>query len=253
VKNKKISSYALAAILVILVTLAFIFIFSPGVTSSVVNSIPTDPPDADTLDTGIIPDNPDYSRVEITKDNVQAVIRAMARPTEYYYETQSTLFYSGGSRSYPRKKWSNGKQERVDIISENGTTTMTVIYSGNNVYMWRPGHNRYYKTTSGEFTSDSTQMIMVYEDILALDATNITDAKYMIYNSVPCIYVEASNPLTGYTDKYWISTDTGLLSFGQIFNKENAIIYSVEAKQTTTATQDPSLFLLPTGDAIPTE
>ena len=252
-KNQKISSYAFTAILVVLVTLIFIIIFSPAVTSSVVNSIPTYPPNTTSPGTAEILENPDYSQIEITKENVQSVIRAMARPTEYYYETKSTLFHSGGSKSYPRKKWTNGKLGRVDIISENGTTTMTVIYSPSSVYMWRPGQTRYDRTKPGDFTADTSQMMMVYEDVLELEAENILDAKYTIYNSLPCIYVEALSPLTGYKSHYWISADTGLLAFGQMSDSDNSVIYTVEAMQTVISVQDSSIFLLPDGNSIPAE
>ncbi len=252
-KNQKISSYAFTAILVILVTLIFIIIFSPAVTSSVVNSIPTYPPNTTSPDTTEILENPDYSQIEITKENVQSVIRAMTRPSEYYYETKSTLFHSGGNKSYPRKKWTNNKLERVDIISENGTTTMTVIYSPSAVYMWRPGQTRYYRTNPGDFTADTSQMIMVYEDVLKLESKNILDAKYTIYNSLPCIYVEALNPLTGYKSRYWISTDTGLLAFGQMLGLNDTVIYTVEATQTVVSPQDSSIFLLPDGASITAE
>lgn len=252
-KNQKISSYAFTAILVILVTLIFIIIFSPAVTSSVVNSIPTYPPNTTSPGDTEILENPDYSQIEITKENVQSVIRAMARPVEYYYETKSTLSHSGGSKSYPRKKWTNGKLSRVDIIAENATTTMTVIYSPNAVYMWRPGHTRYYQSKPGDFTADNSQMMMVYEDVLELEIENILDAKYVVYNSLPCIYVEALNPVSGYKNRYWISAETGLLAFGQTAKSDGSVIYTVEAVETIVSPQEASTFLLPTGEAILTE
>ncbi len=247
-KNKKISFYSFAAVLIIAATLLFVLVFSPGVSSSVLNPIPNELSSNATSDTAQVPENPDYSKIEINKYNVQAVVSAMSRPSQYYHETTSTIHHASGSKSYPRKKWCNGTQERIDIIAENGTTEMTVIHSGKYTYMWRPGHTRYYRANAGAFSADSTQMIMVYQDILKLKTDDITDAKFTLYNSVPCVYVEAVSPQTQYRSRYWVSSETGLLAYGQTLDSANNVIYTVEATQTFVDTQDPSLFLLPNGE-----
>lgn len=252
-KNKKISFYAFAAVLIIAATLLFVLVFSPGVSSSVLNPIPNELSGGPLSNTTQPLENPDYSKIEINKENVQSVIAEMSRPTQYYHETVSTIHHTSGSKRYPRKKWSNGTQQRIDVIAENGTTDMTVIHSGKYTYMWRPGHTRYYRANSGSFSADSTQMIMVYEDILKLATENITDAKFTLYNSIPCVYVEAVNPQTKYRSRYWVSSETGLLAYGQTLDSSNNVIYTVEATQTFIDTQDPSLFLLPNGETALSE
>lgn len=247
---KKNTFLILASIAVVALTCLFVFLFSPGISSSVIDSIPTDPPDISGADGngGQASNNPDYSKIDITRENVQSVIRAMARPSDYYYETESVLAYSGGSSAYARKKWAHGAWERVDILSDSSTVTMHIIYGGGNVFMWRPGATRYYKTNAGEFTADDSQMMMVYEDVLHLDPSNILDAKYTLYNGTPCIYVEANNPVLGYRERYWISTENGLLILGQTL-KDSTVIYTVRSKVITVAAQDESLFQLPTGES----
>ena len=246
-KNKKNNFYVIAAILMILATLFFIIVFSPGVTSSVFDPIPQSTSDIGSEAVDGAFENPDYSKIEITPENVQAVIRAMARPSEYYCESRSTLSYSGGSKAYPRKRWVSGSRSRVDIISENGTATMSMLYSNENVYIWRSGSARYYSTGAGDFTPDVSQMTMVYEDILNFPQESILAAQYTLHNSIPCIYVKAANPISGYTCEYWVATDSGLLIRGQTLDASGAVIFTVDVSQTIIGPQDSSLFLLPDG------
>lgn len=252
-KKHKINFYGIMAILILVFTLLFILFFSPGVSSTAdLDAIPTDIPD-DTLsspESTVTPENPDYSKLNITPSNVQAVISAMARPGEYYQETVSTLYHSSGSRTYPRKKWVHGALQRVDVISETNTVLMHILYHNKDVYMWRAGSARYYKTSMGEFSPDNDQMIMTYEEIANLAPESITKAEYTVYNSIPCIYVESKSSENGYTSKYWIATDTGLLAFGQTLDRSGNVFYTVESKQIAVTQQDDSLFLLPNGSSV---
>lgn len=55
------------------------------------------------------------------------------------------------------------------------------------------------------------QAIPTYEEILALPPETITQADYRTVSDVRCIYVETAEDEWGYTQRYWVSVDTGLL------------------------------------------
>ena len=206
--------------------------------------LPTDTPV--TPSEPVAPNDLDYSQLVITPDNVVSVIAALRRPTQYYYETESELFYSGGSSKYLRRKWERAGWQRVDLLSGT-TTTAHTIYGAGKVFLWRPNDRNFYMTNAGDFTADNSQMMMVYEDILTLKPDEILAANFTVYQGHGCIYVEAKSKAFPYTQKFWVSTETGLLIAGQA-QKGGTKIYSVKALSVNTNALDDSVFKLPNGN-----
>ena len=185
----------------------------------------------------------DYSRVEINTRNVQSIISAMNRPAEYYTETKSETFFDNTSSVNLRRRWVRDGLSRVDILNSTGTLTMSSIYTNNTVYYWVPGSSRVLKMPRGNFTAENEQMMMDYDTLLKLAPESITDAKLSRISGEQCIYVEAKNGL-GYTEKYWISSQNGLLILGQTL-KEDTIIYSVQLVDLNLTRPDDIEFTLP--------
>ena len=188
-------------------------------------------------------DTIDYSRVEITKDNVQSIVAAMKRPDEYYTETKSETFFDNTSAVSLRRRWVRDGISRVDILNSGGSLTMSSIYTSSTVYYWTPGSSRVLKMPRGSFTADNEQMMMDYETLLNLAPESITDAKLSRISGEQCIYVEAKNAM-GYIEKYWISSQNGLLVLGQTLKGEQ-IIYSVQLVDINLTRPDDIEFTLP--------
>ncbi len=239
---RKPLSFPLVAILAFCTVLLFVLILFWSSSAHKQATIPSLPDDS--LGSVTDTENREYLRVEITPQNVQDVIAALSRPANYYIETKSELYYDGRSSTYLRRKWVRGDVSRVDLFQTDSTVSLHVLYSGGYAYFWRPGSTRYTRLPAGKFTADEIQMMMVYEDILALDAADILDAKLVSLNDETCIYVEVAKKDLAYTERYWVSVSSGLLRLGQTL-KDQAVIYSVQTLELNTQTPDDATFALP--------
>lgn len=217
-------------------------LFIPDMSTTLINTVPERPPELGIVDTNqaLI-----TSAVAIDKENVKSIISAMARPKEYFSETQSILSHESGSATYTRRRWVRENLTRVDLVSQS--QTMHYVYTSDNVYVWRSGSRTYYTASRGEFEPDDAQMMMSYEDILIADDKDIVSAGLATYDSTPCIYAELRSPLTGYTERYWVSTTTGLLLHGETLNTQASVVYSITATQTDISEQAADNFKLPDG------
>lgn len=234
--------FAIAGIIIFILFLLFI----PDMSSNLINTVPEYPPEISIVNTNeaLI-----TSAVTIDKNNVKNIISAMARPSEYFSETQSILSHSSGSATYTRRRWVKGPLSKVELISSN-SQTMHYLYTESNVHIWRSGSRTYHTVSRGDFEPDDAQMMMTYEDILNADDVNITRAGLSSKDNSPCIFAELKSPHTGYTERYWVSALTGLLVHGETLDKEGRVIYSITSLQTSIAAQGDENFTLPDGKKL---
>ena len=123
-------------------------------------------------------ENQDYLPVEVTPETVQAVIATLSRPESYQRELNVTLFWSGGSSSDQVRIWADGGYVKTDITT-GGTVQHRLVGDGK-LYLWYGGDRTWKELTAGETTGDLAQRIPTYEDVLALDPEQITDAGYAV-------------------------------------------------------------------------
>lgn len=242
-KKHRTLFFFLSAILLTF-ALVLLLLLMPDMSSTVIDSVPERPPK---LNPGIDTEPEILNAISVDKTNVKSIIAAISRPSEYFSETKSTLFHTNGSAEYIRKKWVKGNLSRVDIFSSRSEQTPSshYIYSPDYVYVWRPGDTTYYRTARGDFNADDAQMLMSYEDILDATDESIITAQNTMYDGALCIYTEVKNPDSGYTERYWVSTATGLLLFGQTLNKDGSVVYTITATHIDVSSQDSSIFALP--------
>ncbi len=235
---RKPLSFSLVALIAFFAVVGLVLLFSFVGSSQQSPNLPSIPNDNSTSG-----DTLDYSRIEISTGNVQDIVSAMKRPKEYYVETKSESFYDSTSSVNLRRRWVRDGLSRIDILSAGGNVTMSTIYAGNTVYYWTPNSSRVLKMSRGNFSANDEQMIMDYTSLLNLPPDSITDAKLSRINGEQCIYVEAKNTY-GYIEKYWVSTQNGLLLLGQTLKGEN-IIYSVQLIELDLTRPDDVEFTLP--------
>lgn len=99
---------------------------------------------------------------------------------------------------------------RVDRTLADGQTRH-VITDGTVSYIWYNEESDFHTGASADISADAEQAIPTYEEILALPPETITQADYRTVSDVRCIYVETAEDEWGYTQRYWVSVDTGLL------------------------------------------
>ena len=102
----------------------------------------------------------------------------------------------------------------------------------------------------GESGADLAQHIPTYEDVLALDTEAIVDANYVTRDGVPCIYVETAVDTLGYLERYWVSTDNGLLVSSETVKDDVVVMRmrSTDAEVLQAAEKDR--FTLPDGTVL---
>ncbi len=245
-QNNKHFSLSLIFIGVLAVLLLLFFI--PDMGTTLINTVPEFPPQTEDIMQG---PPAALNLVSVDKANVKNVVAAMARPSEYYSETQSVLSHKGGSATYFRRTWVKNGWTRIDIMnSSNSSPSMHYLYGGGDVYIWRPYDRTYYKTKEGSQSADDSQMMMTYEDIISAADENIITAQYTQYDGLQCIYAEIRDPLLSYTERYWVSSSTGLLVYGQTLDESGSVIYTISATRTEVSPQSSEHFTLPDGKRI---
>ncbi len=246
-KEQKNTRFPLFLVIIGISAILLLIFFIPDMGRTLINTVPEFPPEVSELT-----ENPQApsNMIAVNKSNVKNIVSAMSRPSEYYSETQSVLSHSGGSATYLWRKWVKNGCTRIDVMNSSSSVSMHYLYGNGDVYVWRPNDRTYYKTKEGSVSADELQMMMTYEDITSANDGNIITAQYTQYDGLQCIYAEVRDPLLSYTERYWISTSTGLLVHGQTLDEKGSVIYSITSTQTDVSPQGAEIFTLPDGKSI---
>lgn len=200
-------------------------------------------------DSSSIPDDEQGLRVEVTVDTVQAVIASLERAGSYYRQLSVQTFWEGGSGTTSVQTWVDQGYTFVRSVPPSGQARYA-LSSPDTVYYWYGGSSRWLTAPADSLSADLSQRIPSYEDVLNLDKQDISAAGYESYSGHPCIYVETHLDELGYLERYWVSTESGLLVAAQTV-KEDEVIYSLNA---TTPIQTPCptdvVFALPDGTVL---
>lgn len=188
-------------------------------------------------------------RVEVTADTVQSAIASLARADSHYRQLTVTTVWSGGSGTMTSQCWTDSGYTQTRSILPTGQIRYSLT-DGETLYYWYSGSSQYLTAPDGTLDTDLAQRIPTYEDVLELDIQDISDAGYMAYGDHLCIYVETRQDDLGYTERYWVSVDSGLLVAAETLKGESTV-YSVNA---TSPIQSPCpagvRFALPNGTVL---
>lgn len=212
---------------------------APTPTITLPTAMPTETPGNGSIDQG------EGTRVEITPATVQSTIEALSRIGSYYRTVTTSL--EGAVNS--AQVWVDGGWTRSDLRLSSGTTVHTLI-GDDTVWRWYDDDPTVITWTAEEDTVDvESQRIPTYEDVLALDPATITSAGYGEQGGYLCIYVEVDVPELEQKERYWVSTENGLLVAA-----ETEVNGSVVWSMTTTVPEIPvpadASFTLPDGSSL---
>lgn len=175
--------------------------------------------------------NPDYHeqvlRVDITPQTVQSAIASLARCESYYRPVTVLTAWADGSESTTSHCWTDSGYTQTRTTMPTGQVRYT-LSDGEQLHYWYSGSSTYLTAPSDTLDADLAQRIPTYEDVLALEPDSITDAGYKAYGDHLCIYAETLQDELGYTERYWVSVDTGLLVAAETL-KDEVTVYSVNA------------------------
>ena len=186
--------------------------------------------------------------VEITPETVQTAIATLSRPDQYRRTVTVEQFWDGGSGTYEVSVLVYGPWTRTDRTLPDGRTRHTIT-DGETTYIWYNSESAVYSGPAGEITPDDEQAIPTYETILDLPVEDIAAADYRSVSGVNCIYVETAQDPDGYTQRYWVSVETGLLVASERL-LEGETIYRMASLTADLSTPSADRFILPDGTVL---
>ncbi len=252
-EDRKRTIYAVLVALVVVVGL--LYSFSMNLFSKTPQLILPDPGEISSQEPG--PGTPGEEAgiaVKVEPYTVQSVIARMSRYESYSRTVSVTYSWGDGeSETITSQVWEDGGWVKTTTNLSSGSTECSIV-SRDGVWIWYPGASEtealFHTSANDGATADLMQHLPTYEDVLELDAANITDAGYLEYGGQPCIYVEAEQQEMGYLYRYWISVNSGLLMAAET-EKSGMIVYRMESNEVISPLAvDQDIFTLPNGTVL---
>ena len=193
-----------------------------------------------------------------TPKTVQSIIATLTRP-DNYARTVTVEMATGTDQagSFTANVLVDGAWTSIELTQsfQPMGTQYTIVYTdpesgGGTLYRWYANSTEVKSWPVGESGADLAQHIPTYEDVLALDTEAIVDANYVTRDGVPCIYVETAVDSLGYLERYWVSTDNGLLVSSETVKDDVVVMRmrSTDAEVLQAAEKDR--FTLPDGTVL---
>ena len=189
--------------------------------------------------------------VEVSPDTVQAAIETLERPDQYRRTITVERLWNGGSGTSEIDVTVSGKWTRTDVTLADGQIRHAIT-DGETTYIWYNSARQVYTASAGSITADDEQAIPTYEDILQLPTERIAVADYRTLSGINCIYVETSQDPDGYTLRYWVGVDTGLLVAAEKL-QEGETVYRMGALSVDLTVSQEESFTLPNGTHLNVE
>ena len=193
----------------------------------------------------------EYVRVEITTETVQYVVEhTLTRPESYGRNVTIEDFWGEGQSGVTHATvWVDDGWTHTTATLPGGTVRHSIVGDGR-FWLWYEGNSRVLTGPAEENSADlEGQRIPTYEDVLKLKQSDIADAGYEDKEGVSCIFVETVPDSQGYVERYWISTDSGLLSCAET-RLEGQLIYRMSAFSVDRPVPENASFVLPDGTVL---
>lgn len=247
-KKQAVVTAAVAVLAMVIVFLIILFSDSSDTTAQIVLPTQTDAASDDTADA----EQADSSFVEISADNVQAVLQTLSRPTCYYQALTVERAWEDGTTMETVQVWKREDLYQIEISAE-GQDTLHYLTDGQTLLLWYDGEDTAVQTDLPEgWNVDDLIGIPTWEDALELEAADILDASSAEpggFAGVSCVYLQyaASDSRQEYI---WVSMDSGMLLQAHTVIDGSLTYRMVQTElQTLTATDAmfDGCFILPDG------
>ena len=164
--------------------------------------------------------------IAVTPETVQTAIETLTRPRQYSRVIRVEQLWDGGSGSFETTVTVSGRWTRTDRSLSDGQVRHTIT-DGEITYIWYGSESSVYSAPAGDITPDDEQAIPTYESILDLP---VQDPE-------------------GYTQRYWVSVETGLLVASERL-LEGETIYRMASLTADLSTPSTDRFILPDGTVL---
>ncbi len=186
-------------------------------------------------------------RVEVTPETVQRVIERLARPENYARTVRiERRWADGGGETVVQvraaKDWT-----RIDV-AEPGADERHVITGDGKSWIWYGAEGHVYYGAAA-LTADEEQSIPTYEAVLGLPAGAIVAADYRLLDGAECVYVETGEDAYGYSQRFWVDVQTGLLAAAERVSGGEAV-YRMTGLEFTRDSVTGDAFRLPDGETL---
>lgn len=185
---------------------------------------------------------------EIQPDTVQAAVETLVRPENYRRSVTVEQIWSGGRSTTDTIVTVAGKWTRLDWTLLDGQVRHTIT-DGETTYVWYNDESEVFSGVAGNITADQEQRIPTYEDILSLPVNRIKVADYRTASEIDCIFVETETDEYGYSLRYWVSVETGLLVMSEKLLNEEPVYRMASLSAELTGPLAES-FVLPDGTVL---
>ncbi len=198
-----------------------------------------------------LPDGEELVLVQVTLETVQEVIATLHRQESFYRELSiEETDPTGRSFQSVVQVWEDKGVTKSAIMSPDGTLQYHLVVD-ETAYLWYAGDRNWYEFPAAEGERDLAVRILSYEDILSLKPSQILAASFETKNEKNCIRVDVLVESLGYTERFWVSVDSGLLVAAET-EKDGAILYRMEERLQTTLAENAASFALPNGKVLHT-
>lgn len=249
-KNRTIFVVLIAIVIVVAVFSSFgLNLFNPKTPSVYLPEVTNQPGDEPGPGNTSDPDH--YTRVDVTPETVQDVIRTMVplQPESYRRTvTVQTALGDGTMGTTTNQVWVDFGWTMVESHWPSSVTEHTIVGDGK-VYRWFTGDWTYKEWDGEERDADMAQRIPTYEDVLDLNQKLITDTGYEDKDGLPCVYVEVAENELGNRERYWVSVETGLLVAAET-KKGDETVLLMSSGAVERPVQQGKQFALPDGTVL---
>ena len=196
------------------------------------------------------PDQPETALLEVTRGNVQSIVRSLHRP-QYYHQTYSvTRRMNGVGRDSTVELWVSDAM--ICAVLRSGSSEKHILTDGQTRYVWYASDPTVRQLpVSEELTMDELIGVPTYEQVGALLPQSVTDGEFITddrYDSGQQIFVAAETD--GVRREYWISLDYGLLTEGILKLQDETVYDALQTGLEILAAGDEAfedVFVLPDG------
>lgn len=233
---------------IILVVMVLVLMFSNSLRRSSRITLPAENSTSEQTDPDASAGEDALTVIAVTPETVQTAIATLARPEQYSRAIRVEQVWSSGSGSFETTVTVSGRWTRTDRTLSDGQVRHTIT-DGETTYIWYNSESTVYSGPAGEITPDDEQAIPTYETILELPVEDIAAADYRSVSDVNCIYVETVEDPDGYTQRYWVGVETGLLVASERL-LEGETIYRMASLTVDLSVPSADRFILPDGTVL---
>lgn len=187
--------------------------------------------------------------VEVTPQTVQSLIASLERYESYRRTVVAEYFAADQSLgAVTAQVWADGGWTRTSAALSSGAVENSIVGEGG-MWLWYDGGPEVYAGPADERAADLNQRLPTYEDVLALEKSDITAAGYQERDGQPCVYVESRGALDT-VERWWVSVNSGLLVAAET-EKGGEVVYTMTARDVVSPLDETDgVFALPDGTVL---